>query len=217
MMIKFASITFITLFSLNASSLPEPYASTKLMEPNWHGWFPGENKKNLEIFIKKYKPKCVVELGSWMGVSTVFMAQLLEDNALLYAVDDWTADTDICIQANAEVRALLPTLYQQFLSNIIHAKLCEKIIPVRKKTLAAAKDLNVQADLIYVDASHDEESVYNDIINWYPKLNKNGIMCGDDWISFASVRKAVTRAALFLGITVSSDGNFWYFEPVKNK
>lgn len=36
-------------------------------------------------------------------------------------------------------------------------------------------------DLIYVDGAHDEVSVYNDLVNYYPKLATNGVICGDDW------------------------------------
>ena len=37
-------------------------------------------------------------------------------------------------------------------------------------------------DFCYIDADHSEDGVYNDLCNWYPKLNDNGLMCGDDWI-----------------------------------
>lgn len=37
-------------------------------------------------------------------------------------------------------------------------------------------------DIIYVDASHDYESVIKDLDLWFPKLKKGGIMCGDDYV-----------------------------------
>ncbi len=84
-------------------------------------------------------------------------------------------------------------------------------------TTEAARGLNVKADLIYVDASHDEESVYNDVMNWYPKLNEGGTMCGDDadWRDHTgrlTVLAAIQRAALQLNVTLHLDGPFWYFE-----
>ena len=87
-----------------------------------------------------------------------------------------------------------------------------KIVPMRMDTTEAAKCLDVKADFIYVDASHDEESVYNDIMNWYPKLKEGGTMCGDD-ANWSTVLAAVKRAAQQFGVSLQVDGPFWYFEP----
>ena len=36
-------------------------------------------------------------------------------------------------------------------------------------------------DFIYIDASHDTNSVLRDIVAWFPKLKKNSVMCGHDY------------------------------------
>ena len=38
-------------------------------------------------------------------------------------------------------------------------------------------------DFIYVDARHDYCGVKEDLINWWPKLKKHGIMCGHDYMT----------------------------------
>jgi hypothetical protein len=38
---------------------------------------------------------------------------------------------------------------------------------------------------------------------------------GYDWYFFESVRKAVTTAAEKLGLSIKTEGNFWYFYPLK--
>jgi hypothetical protein len=48
-------------------------------------------------------------------------------------------------------------------------------------------------DFIFVDGSHEAEPVFNDIINWMPKLKTNGIMAGDD-ISWQSVRDGLNKS-----------------------
>lgn len=207
----FCFILTSNLFIISETICMEPYRSINTLPADWHGWFSPENQKNLEELIAIRKPKCIIELGSWLGLSARFMASRMPDDGKLYAVDDWTADTDIAIKNTPGMNLKIPTLYQQFLSNIKHANLCNKIIPIRMKTDEAAKALSVSADLIYIDASHDEESVFKDIMNWYPKLNKNGIMCGDDWLYSEGVRNAVTKTAKLLNKTIKTDGNFWYF------
>lgn len=37
---------------------------------------------------------------------------------------------------------------------------------------------------VYIDGNHDYQYVHRDILNWYPKVQKNGYLCGDDVISY---------------------------------
>lgn len=192
------------------ANMPEPYRSIIPLQEDLHGWFAQGNQIYLASFIKHYNPRVVVELGSWLGLSAIFMASHMQDGAILYAIDNWTAATDSAIQNNQSIHSKLPTLYQQFLSNVIHHSLTEKIVPIRMDTLEAARSFNIKANLIYVDASHDEESVYQDIMHWWRHLDPiNGIMCGDDYAA-ESVRKGLTRAAQELNLQFRGEGNFWY-------
>ena len=36
-------------------------------------------------------------------------------------------------------------------------------------------------DIVYIDASHDYDSVEGDIINWLPLIREGGVICGDDY------------------------------------
>ena len=194
---------------LIAKELPEPYRSVDILPFDDHGWFAQNNRIRLEYIIDKLKPKVVVELGSWLGASTIFMAEKLSEGAILYAVDNWNQQGSAGVQNNPLWSSKLKTLYQSFLSNVIHKKMTQIVIPIRMDTLEAARALNITAELVYVDASHEEEDVYNDIIHWYPHLDIGGIMCGDDW-SFQSVRNAVRRAEKELNQRTKSVGNFWW-------
>ena len=211
---KFAlAVISVLPLSVSMAQLPEPYQSIQVLPYDMHGWFKEENQVHLKKLIARVQPNVVVELGTWLGWSAIYMAECMKPAGILYAVDNWTAQGDISIlnDQNPETKKRIPTLYEQFLSNVIHKNLCHKITPVRMDTIEAAQRLEVKADLIYVDASHDEESVFKDIMNWYPKLNKGGIMCGDDALS-KDVLKAAQRAAAILHLTLLVDGNFWYFD-----
>jgi len=49
-------------------------------------------------------------------------------------------------------------------------------------------------DIVYIDASHDYESVKKDIHAWLPKVKKGGYICGDDYCtSWIGVYDAVNE------------------------
>jgi len=188
-----------------ADEMPEPYCSIKVLPFDGHGWFG--NAPQLLNAMEDKQIETVIEVGSWLGSSTRFLADYVAQEGKVYAIDTWRgSDEDIHKQDPR-----LAYLYQQFLSNVIHAGLTNVIIPCRMKSLEAASALQVQADLIYLDAAHDMLSVHNDIINWYPHLKPNGIMCGDDW-TWPSVQDGVRAAAAKLNLTIAAEENFWRFE-----
>ena len=151
--------------------LPEPDNTVELLSFDNQGWY-GNGKQITEI-VKLYKVKTVIKVGCWLGSAEHQKGQ--------YAY-----------------HPILDRLYQQFLSNIIHAGLTDKIIPLRMDSLTAAPYLSTvlinPSDLIYIDASHDEKSVYDDMRAWHPLIKGYGVLCGDDW-AWVSVQKAVRRFA----------------------
>lgn len=49
-------------------------------------------------------------------------------------------------------------------------------------------------DVVYIDASHEYEYVKEDILHWYPKVKKGGIISGDDYIlGWPGVMQAVNE------------------------
>lgn len=198
----------ISLILLTSSlwAMPEPYNSIQVLPFDPQGWFV--NADHLDMFLKNRDIRVIVEVGSWLGCSTRHLASSLPEGGVLYAVDTWAGSPGEEVHMQDPK---LPFLYQQFLSNVIHANLTNKIIPIRMKSLEAAKALKVQADLIYLDGAHDTKSVREDIANWYPHLKKGGVICGDDWL-WESVRKAVIKSAKLLNKKVNSIDNFWWYE-----
>ena len=202
------SITCLITTPLIAhSSLPEPYASTDILPENPFGWYL--NAPQITNLIQKYDVRTVVEVGSWIGGgSTRHIGNLLKlKGGTLYAVDTWLGSTDN--QTNQACYApFLPTVYQQFLSNMVHWDLTQTVIPVQMDSLMASQTLQVQPDLIYIDGEHTTSAVYADLCAWHPFVENKGILCGDDW-SWTSVRKAVKRFAAEKGKKIKASGNFW--------
>lgn len=212
---KFGKIWILTMLLMNVrvtpvytstKNLPEPYNQlTEILPFDDHGWY--SNGYQIEMLMKNNPIKTVIEVGSWLGKSTRHIASLLPQDGVVYAVDTWlgSIETDSYVDK-------MPTLWVQFLSNVVHVHMIDKIIPVKQDSVLAASYLNqlgVKPDLIYIDAAHDEVSVYNDMKAYWPFVaNHQGILCGDDW-SWQSVRKAVTRFATEHKLSVYAMGNFW--------
>lgn len=193
----------------NPTHLPPPYDKVDPLPFNPHGWFFDSNRIGLERLIKIRQIKIVVEVGSWLGKSTRHIAKKLPEDGIVYAIDHWRGSS------NEDNSAFdMQNLYRQFLSNVIHANLTHKIIPLRMSSLDAAKILKVIPDLVYVDASHDFESVYSDLQAWFPFVKGHGILCGDDyyWGENLPVKHAVDLFAEENKLIVHDMGWFWYYE-----
>ena len=55
------------------------------------------------------------------------------------------------------------------------------INPVRASSIIASKMYEPNSlDFIFIDASHDERSVREDLTYWIPRLKENGMIAGDD-------------------------------------
>lgn len=211
---KMLSVLFLNLLTADFLSaglqdnLPEPYKSAQLYPFDPRGWY--NNGNHLEELIKQYSVTNIIEVGSWLGASTRHMASLLPDDGKIYAVDHWQGSVEHQ-PGNWAWDKVLPFLYDQFLSNVIHTELTDKIVPIRLGSLQAAEyfknNLNsFKPDLIYIDASHDDESVYADLKAWYPFVRGHGILCGDDWWW---VHVAVERFANENHLRIENDQIFW--------
>jgi predicted O-methyltransferase YrrM len=129
-----------------------------------------------------------VEVGSWKGRSAAFMAvEIINSKKKInfYCVDSWQGDISGGLK-NIDV-------YDEFISNMKDVLYSVKII--RKLSTQASKDFEDKSiDFIFIDASHDYESVLEDIRHWYPKLKEGGTIAGHD-TQVSDVKKAVEEYA----------------------
>jgi hypothetical protein len=91
-----------------------------------------------------------------------------------------------------------PQIYFTFLRNVIDAGFQELITPLPMSSDAAfftLQNLGFSADLIYIDGSHEYESVRQDVDLYWRLLDPFGVMLGDDY-EFPSVAKAVDEFSL---------------------
>lgn len=169
------------------------------------GW--GSKHPIFEQLITELQPHLILEVGTWKGASALHMASILRQqqlDAAIICIDTWLGGIEHVLplgdrppDLQAFQRHGYPTLYYQFLANVMHTELHDYIVPFPNTSSIAARWLSfhaVQADLVYIDASHDAEDVYQDLVNYWDLVRLNGVMLGDDWrAEWPGVISAVTR------------------------
>jgi hypothetical protein len=170
-----------------------------------HGW-GGESPAFREL-IAQIKPRLIIEVGTWKGASALEMAAATRDFNLstqIVCVDTWLGALEFWLDHSDPERYLslqlrngYPTVYYQFLANVCHKGMQQSIIPFPQTASTAAvwfRKEGVTAEMIYVDASHEEEDVYQDLSSYWEIVADDGIIFGDDY-SWDGVRLAVERFA----------------------
>lgn len=186
----------------------------------------GSDHPYFHTLIDMSNPNLIIEVGTWKGASAINMARhalKANPNAMVICVDTWLGDESfwkISSEYHKDLRLEngYPTIYRQFLANVLRAKLENNIRPLPLASIPAARLLNeigVKAELIYIDAAHDEYSAYGDIIHYWPLVKPNGILFGDDyWTTWPGVIKAVNRFAHENGLGLeTSQGKWWFRKP----
>ncbi len=190
---------------------PDVYESIEVLPEKFHGWHT--HKRQVEDLFSRKNIQTVIEVGVWLGNWTAVVAPKLPETGVYYAIDHWKGSQEHHNPGTLEY-TLLPNLFQQFLSNMLHRDLADKVIPVRMQSLPAARKfrlLGIRADLIYIDAGHKYAEVFQDIASWYPLLTEGGILCGDDW-NLGRVSHAVKDYAKKQNLKWHVDGEFWWYE-----
>jgi predicted O-methyltransferase YrrM len=118
-----------------------------------------------------------VEIGSWKGKSTAFMAVEIANSRKkidFYCID--TFEGSVEHKDNPE----LPFLYDIFKNNM---KPLEGYYKDMKMTsMEAVKNFEDESlDFVFIDGSHEYKDIKDDIIHWLPKVKKGGILAGHDY------------------------------------
>jgi methyltransferase family protein len=169
------------------------------------GW--GGDSPAFRTLILELKPRLIIEVGSWKGHSALQMAavtceaglqtQILCVDTWLGALEFWTEQDDPERYLSLGLRHGYPTVYYQFLANVCHKSFQDRIVPFPQTSSIAALWLRyygITPELVYIDASHEEEDVYSDLCNYWPLVSENGVLFGDDY-AWDGVRIAVNRFA----------------------
>ena len=134
-----------------------------------------------ELLTKVSAEPLVVELGTYLGCSAVFLAEKMKGKGRLYSVDTF------------DKYARTENFFPKAMSNIkvsgyrdfVHLLAC-------RSWESASFFEDKEVDLVWVDVGHDYNSVRADLDAWHSKVKPGGILGGHDF-SEAGVKLAVER------------------------
>lgn len=130
----------------------------------------GHELFKLHSFASSMKEgSCFVEIGSYLGASSTFIVSGLHKSSKLYCIDTW--ENDAMSEGKWDT-------FVQFQSNI--KKYRNQVVPIKMKSIDAAKNFKLKIDYLFIDGDHTYEGVKQDVDAWLPKMNANSLIIFHD-------------------------------------
>ena len=152
----------------------------------------------------------LVEVGSYQGQSAILMARLIQRSGKplrFTCVDHFGGSDEHTSRQRADLRAKFDANLEKY--GVAHTI---QVLPMASVE-AAATFADESLDFVFLDASHDEENVRQDIEAWLPKVKPGGILAGHDF-DFFGVCRAV--AAMLPCEQVPVMGRSWTYRKPKD-
>lgn len=145
------------------------------------------HREDLGDILQKENMTVGAELGVQKGIFTVQMLKRWPSCKEYHLVDLWAQQENYVDIANVGA-GIQEERYNETLRNTNNWK--DKIHVCRNYTSECVKEMpDSYFDFIYVDARHDFKGVYEDMVDWWPKLRKGGIFAGHDYVTQDEVGK----------------------------
>ena len=171
-------------------------------------WF---NYKSFYDFISEKNYKKLVEVGVWKGHSISYLASK-NKNSKIYAVDLFELSLELF---HDEIKKQIPYIYEIYNKNLNIDGTRKIIRDIKGLSWEASEHFqDYTVDFVFLDASHNYESVKNDINAWFPKVRSGGIIAGHDY-DWNGVNKAVNEFAKEKLEINTFDGGVWYINKIQ--
>lgn len=126
----------------------------------------------------------VIEIGSYLGRSTCFLALGAKRGARppVVAVDHFGGSPEHQPGASHESAVLKAdgTTYDQFLRNLERTGVGDHVRPIRAASVEAARDWREPIRLLFIDGDHSYEASRADFAAWSPQVEGNGLVAFHD-------------------------------------
>lgn len=173
-----------------------------------------DEKLELNTLARSFKRNVIaVEIGSYLGSSSCFIASGLSKKSVLYCIDTWgnhamrynENDTD------PEER----DTYEEFLQNT--KDYSDKIKMIRKWSYDAIDDLRKEidtVDFLFIDGDHSYEGVKKDWDLYSPLLKEGSLVVFHDTGWAEGVKKVVEEDVCMVGVKIKELPNMEVFRII---
>lgn len=172
-------------------------------------WFPAGKARVLRerVFPLVASEGGIVEVGSWEGKSTCFLARHFAPRSIL-AIDPFTggvADGTTELAQERNVR-------DEFERNIeVCAPDQVELVATgwREREALNAVGRHSPLAFVYIDGEHTEVEVFDNVLAYFPLMAPGGVIAGDDWGN-PGVRRGAEKSAATIGAPVSHEWATWW-------
>ena len=178
---------------------------------------PAYKWQNIQQRIKNIKHPMGAEIGVYRGeMSERLLANI--PGLTLYMVDAWSPDL-----YNGKDDAASEAGKKNYIENyednfkaacVVRGKYPKRAKIIKLQSYPASMLINEGSlDFCFIDARHDQESVFIDIISWMPNVKRGGWICGHDYGGeFPGVKKAVDE---IFGTKVEIESDYCWFVRIE--
>lgn len=156
--------------------------------PNIDGFLTNKEGKFLYHVAKNCRIGVIVEIGSFKGKSTIWLAKGSKKGSEIniYAIDPHTGSPE-----HKERYGNVWT-FEEFKKNIKNEKVDDIVIPIVKTSEEAEKDWDFKPiEFLWIDGNHEYEMVKLDYEKWSPYLIDGGIIAFHDTTTWIGPSKVV--------------------------
>jgi predicted O-methyltransferase YrrM len=164
------------------------------------GWFGEVSAAAFWGVISATRPRTVVEIGSYLGRSTVFLGlavkALCGPDARLVSIDPHTGDRQLLEGLGLERLGSLD-LFRLHVAGAGISDILDTRVARSEEVGAGWTD---PVDLLFVDGWHSYDAVRSDLRTFGANLSAGGVVCCDDFVRYSDVRRAVLDGCEELGL-----------------
>lgn len=185
----------------------DPYRDFPIADYELKLWGWASDHPIFETVLSQIRPTRMIEVGSWLGGSAIHTCSIAKQLGIadfeLVCIDTWLGADEHWLNPEwfetLAVRNGYPTLYHQFMANVILKGHQDAICPFPTSAESAyhvLKHKGITVDVAYIDAGHRYKDVRADLENYWDLLRPGGVLFGDDFTTmFPGVIRAVDEFA----------------------